>query len=483
MKKFCCNLCGYIYECEELPLDFVCPVCGVDYSNFNIYMENKVDKKVKISVNNPSIYRVNEKCINCGQCKDTCENKVGIKYDFDKSQEVICINCGQCILGCPAGALVPKYNYKEVDSIINNNEKTVIAITAPAVRVSLGEEFGLDSGAFVEGKMVSSLKMLGFDYVFDVTFGADMTIMEEVSELIERVNNNGKLPIFTSCCPSWVKYAEIFHPELVSNLSTTKSPIAIHSMLIKKYFSKLKGIDENDIVIVAITPCTAKKMEASREELYGTDFVLTTSELAIYIREKDIDFNNLVDSKFDEFMGKGSGGGVIFGNSGGVMESAVRTLNYFVTGEKISNEKLENLKQLHGQEDFKETSIEIGNKIYNLAVVCSMPALENFLINMKHSSKQYHFVEVMNCPGGCIGGGGQPLKSIAKLHEIRNKRIESLYNDDASLNVKSSFENPDVKKVYSEYLDWPLSEKSEELLHTRYFDKSNLLNKEIINVK
>lgn len=483
MKKFCCNLCGYIYECEELPLDFVCPVCGVDYSNFNIYMENKVDKKVKISVNNPSIYRVNEKCINCGQCKDTCENKVGIKYDFDKSQEVICINCGQCILGCPAGALVPKYNYKEVDSIINNNEKTVIAITAPAIRVSLGEEFGLDSGAFVEGKMVSALKDLGFNYVFDVTFGADMTIMEEVSELIDRVNNNGKLPMFTSCCPSWVKYVEIFHPELISNLSTTKSPIAIHSMLIKKYFSKLRGIDENDIVIVAITPCTAKKMEASREELYGTDFVLTTSELAIYIREKDIDFNNLVDSKFDEFMGKGSGGGVIFGNSGGVMESAVRTLNYFVTGEKISNEKLEVLKQLHGQDDFKEASIEIGNKIYNLAVVYSMPALENFLINMKHSFKQYHFVEVMNCPGGCIGGGGQPLKSIAKLHEIRNKRIESLYNDDASLNVKSSFENPDVKRVYSEYLDWPLSEKSEELLHTRYFDKSNLLNKEIINVK
>lgn len=483
MKRYRCKLCNYIYEGDELPLNFVCPVCGVDYSNFEVYVENKIDKRVKISDNNPAIYRINEKCINCGQCKDICENKVGIKHDYDKSSEVICINCGQCVLGCPAGALVPKYNYKEVDEIIKSKKKVTIAITAPAVRVSLGEEFGLNSGTFVEGKMVSALKELGFDFVFDVTFGADMTIMEEVNELLNRFNNGGTLPMFTSCCPSWVKYAEIFHPEILPNLSTTKSPISIHSTLIKKYFAKLKNINEEDIVVVAITPCTAKKMEATREELKGTDYVLTTSELAIYIREKEIDFNTLNDKNFDELMSKGSGGGLIFGNSGGVMESAMRALNYFVTGEKIDDLKLETLKKLRGQENFKETTVEIGNKLFNVAVVYSMPALEEFLNNIKHSNKQYHFVEVMSCPGGCIGGGGQPLKAIAKLNEIRDERIKSLYKDEEKLNIRSCFENPDVKKVYSEYLGKPLSEKSEKLLHTKYYDKSNLLNKETVEVK
>lgn len=483
MNKYRCKLCGYIHEVESLPLTFVCPVCGVNVSQFEYYEENTIDKRVKISEDNPAIHRINEKCINCGQCKDTCENKVGIKYDFDKTNEIICINCGQCVLGCPAGALVPKYNYKEVDKLINDDKKVVIAITAPAVRVSLGEEFGLDSGTFVEGKMVSALRKLGFKYVFDVTFGADMTIMEEASELLDRVKNNGVLPMFTSCCPSWVKYVEIFHPELINNLSSTKSPIAIHSTLIKKYFSRVNGIKESDIVVVAITPCTAKKMEASRPELRDTDFVITTSELAIYLREKDIDFSNLNDSHFDKIMEKGSGGGVIFGNSGGVMESAIRTLNYFATGEKISQEILDKLKTLHGQEDFKEVSIRVGGNVYNLAVIYSMPSLERFLKNMKNNDKTYHFVEVMNCPGGCIGGGGQPLKAISKLEEIRDKRIESLYKNDESMSVKASYENEDVQKLYDEYLIKPLSDKSEELLHTKYENKNHLVCEETVNNK
>lgn len=481
MKKFLCKLCGYVHECESLEINYVCPVCGVNASQFEeLTDEKEVNNRVKISETNPAIIRINEKCINCGQCKSICENQVGIKYDVNLCKEPICINCGQCIMGCPAGALIPKYNYKEVDDIITKNNKVVIAFTSPSVRVALGEEFSLPFGSFVEGKLVSALRGLGFNYVFDTTFGADITIVEEVNELVNRIKNNGVLPMFTSCCPSWIKYVEIYHPELIQNISSCKSPISMQSILIKEFISNIKGIRKDDIVTVAITPCTAKKMEVKREELSGTDYVITTSELANYLREKNIKFNDLPSSEYDTLMSRGSGSGLIFGNSGGVMEAALRTLNFVLTGENIDNKKLANLN-IRGQVDIKEGTIKINNMDINIAVIYGMPALERFLKNMRETDKTYHFVEVMNCPGGCIGGGGQPLKAIGRLKEAREERIKALYESDIKSDIKYSHDNKDVQKVYNEFLGEIGGEKAHKMLHTEYTDKSSRLKIKVEN--
>ena len=275
--KFRCKICGYEIEASSLDANYKCPRCGLDARYFEEIIEStEDDKKIPIEKDNPAIARIIEKCINCGRCKDICENLVGIKYDIKKSKSPVCINCGQCILNCPVGALVPKYQYKKVLDYINDTEKIVIVSTSPAVRVALGEEFGMESGTFVEGKMIASLRELGFDYVLDTTFGADLTIMEEASELIERLKEGKKLPQFTSCCPAWVKYMEIYHPNLLPHLSTTKSPIGMQGAIIKTYFCEMMGLDKENVISVALTPCTAKKYEISREELTenGVDFVI-----------------------------------------------------------------------------------------------------------------------------------------------------------------------------------------------------------------
>ncbi len=504
MAKYICAKCGYIVETDKLSDDYVCPMCesvknefklvtndifdqddldsvidsvveeALDIKTSKIVNDTVEDKKVRISQYNPAIVRIPEKCINCGQCKKTCEKVVNLSYDLNVCKNPICLGCGQCILNCPTGAIVPRYCYKEVKEIINTNEKVVVAMIAPAVRVSMGENFGMEPGDNTEGKLVTALKKIGFDYVFDTAFGADLTIMEEVAEFAARLTNKGPMPQFTSCCPAWVKYAEVYHPELLDNLSTCKSPIGMQCAIIKEYFSKEKNIDPSKIVTVAITPCTSKKMEA-REYTINIDYVMTASEFSILLKEEDIKLNNLNDSEYDKLLGEGSGGGVIFGNSGGVTESVIRTLYRIMTKTNLKKDQLV-FSDLRGFNGIKEATIEIHNYKLKVAVVQQLENLEELLKDDRY--KKYHFIEVMNCKGGCIGGGGQPLCQITQLDKIREQRAKGLYNIDSKRAVRFAHDNKELKILYKNYLRKPLSEESFKLLHTSYSDKSYLLRGE-----
>ena len=428
---------------------------------------------VEVDENNPSIVRDASKCVYCGMCKKTCKVPV-------------CINCGQCANFCPPEAITEKKDFNRIREIIKNTDKIVIFNTAPAVRVALGEEFAGKEGEYVEGKMVTAIRKLGADYVFDVTFGADLTIVEEAAELVHRIKNGGVLPQFTSCCPSWVKFVEMYYPEFRKNLSTAKSPISMQSAIIKTYFAKLKNIDPTNIITVAVAPCTGKKYEVKREELsdaskfnktehfQDTDYVITTRELAEWIKEENIDFYALEESNFDDVMGKGTGAGVIFGNTGGVMEAALRTAYYYITGENLPNDKLE-FHEVRGMEAVKEASIDINGLEVKVAIAHGIDNARALLEKIKAGEVTYHFVEVMNCVGGCISGGGQPKITLLKLKETRLKRIASLYSEDERLTKRLSHENPEIKELYENFLTEPLGEISEQLLHTEYFDKSNLL--------
>lgn len=456
MNKFRCKNC----KCLISELDPVlCPNCG----SKDCFEECKM---IPISEDNLGVCRINKKCINCGLCKKVCLENIGNSNDDGKK----CINCGQCIINCPMGAIVPKYDYKKVKVEIDNPQKIVVALISPAVRASLGEEFGMEVGTNVEQKIVTSLKKIGFNYVFDTTFGADLTVMEEASELLERIRTKGRLPQFTSCCSSWVKYLEIFHPELLPNLSSCKSPISMQNAMIKTYFAKENNLDSTNIVTVAITPCTSKKVEIKRAELLYGDYVLTTSELALFLREENIDFKNLIDTNFDPIFSHGSGAGVIFGNSGGVTEAVIRTLYYFLTGNNLSDKYL-NYSPVRGFNNLKETIVKINNFEIRVLVIFGLNNFEKVIDKIGN----YHFIEVMNCKGGCIGGGGQPLIPIAKQEEIYKKRIQCLYNCDIIDNVRSSYQNPDIRQIYQKYLGRPLSKISMELLHTTFSDKSSLL--------
>lgn len=504
MNKYKCKKCGYIVESNELQNDYICPICGGTSDDFiqinndlisndieaivnsvvesseelkdeKIINDNTENKKVTISDYNPAIMRINEKCINCGQCKKTCENIQNISYDLNVCKEPICVGCGQCILNCPSGALVPKYIYRDVKEIIDANDKVVIALTSPAVRVSMGDFFNQEYGTNVEGKLVSALKKVGFDYVFDTAFGADLTILEEVTELMDRIANKRTMPQFTSCCPAWVKYAEIYHPELIDNISTCKSPIGMECSIIKTYFAEKKGLDPSKIITVAITPCTAKKMEA-KEYVANIDYVITANELTLLLKEEDIDISFLTDSEYDSILKESSGAGVMFGNTGGVMEASMRTLYKMFTGQKPKDDFLE-LKTLRGLEGIKYDSIKINGKTIRVAVVNGIANLNELLKEDKY--KKFHYIEVMNCNGGCIGGGGQPLCPIQRLDEVREKRLSSLYNIEKTRNRRSSYENEDIRKLYKEYLKNPYSDKCKELLHTSFSNKSGLLSKNI----
>lgn len=450
------------------------------------------DIRVPIEDDNPSIALDPDKCIKCKLCIKICKDFIGVygNFDLEKTNDIaICVHCGQCANVCPVNSITEKYEYQDVEKHIQDKDKIVIVSTAPAVRVALGEAFDMPDGEFVEGKMISLLKKLGADYVLDVNFGADITIAEEAAELVKKLQNKDSiLPQFTSCCPSWVKYAETYHPEILPNLSTAKSPIGMQSATIKTYFAKKMNIDPKKIINVTITPCSAKKFEIRRDEMNAaakyyniegirdTDYIVTTRELAIWAKEKNIDFSSLTDSNFDKFMGEASGGGVIFGNTGGVMQSALRTAYHYITNEPVP-ESLFELKPVRGLEEMKEATVNINGMDINVGVIYGTANATKMIERIKSGEKQYHFIEVMACPGGCIGGGGQPKKKIPKRDAALQKRIDSLYKRDNELKIRSSYENEEIKMLYNEFYEKPLSKLSEKMLHTSFVDRSYDLGK------
>ena len=450
-----------------------------------------LDVRVPIEPDNPSIVRDEDKCIKCGMCKNVCTQDIGVHGTYTLEQtggEAVCIHCGQCANVCPPDSITERYEYPEIREAVKNPDRIVIVSTSPSVRAALGEEFGMADGTFVEGKMVALLRALGVSYVLDTNFAADLTIVEEASELIERVTKGtAPLPQFTSCCPAWIKFTEMYYPELIPNLSTAKSPIGMQGPTIKTYFAKKMNLDPTKIVNVALTPCTAKKYEIRRPEMhdagnyYGDpdmrdmDFVLTTRELALWAKEEGIDFASLPDSAYDNLMGEASGAGVIFGNTGGVMEAALRTAYEYITGEKAPAQ-LYDLQPVRGYEGIREATVTIGELDVNVAVVYGTANARKMIERMKQGKKQYHFIEVMTCPGGCIGGGGQPKDLMKNADEVRKARIDSLYKKDAEMTLRKSHENPSIKRIYEEFYGKPLSEMAEKMLHTMYEDKSNILN-------
>lgn len=446
--------------------------------------------RVPIEADNPSIVRNESLCIKCGQCSNVCTSPVGVLGTYALEQtgdRAICIHCGQCANVCPVGSITEVYEYPEVKAAVQDKDKIVIVSTSPSVRVALGEEFGLPKGAFVQGKMVALLRALGVDYVLDTNFAADLTIVEEASELLARIKGetDKPLPQFTSCCPAWVKFAETYYSELLPHVSTAKSPIGMHGPTIKTYFAQKMGIDPRKIVNVALTPCTAKKFEIRREEMNAAgqklgiaelrdmDNVITTRELALWAKEAGIDFTSLEDSDFDKFMGEASGAGVIFGNTGGVMEAALRTAYAYLTGEQPPKEILK-LEPVRGYDGLREASVEIAGRVINVAVV---HGTENVRKLIAGGIEKYHFIEVMTCPGGCIGGGGQPKDFAYDADAARKARIEGLYERDAEMELHLSHENKEIQQLYQEFYDTPLSDMAEAMLHTAYQDRSADLTK------
>lgn len=418
--------------------------------------------KVFIDKENPSLQRINERCIDCGTCLNTCKKNNAIK-DED------CICCGQCILTCPMGALVPRYTYKEVFANIQDEEKITVVSIAPSVRVAIGDEFGFAPGEFLERKLVGVLKALGFDYVFDVTFGADLTIIEEATELITRLKAKNNLPMFTSCCPSWVFNMEKYHSNDLHLLSTCKSPIGMQGAVIKHCFAKMKNLNPKDIVTVTIAPCTAKKAEIQNDP--NNDYVLTTSELAMLIREKEISFSDVLEADFDEGLGKGTGAGVLFGTSGGVMEAALRTA-YYLLNKKSAPLELLHLESVRGNLPIKEAVVDLGITKIKVAAIYGIANINK----MYEQLKDYDFVEVMTCPNGCVGGGGQTILPTQKQKEYIEKRSNSLQKDDAISKKRCSYENEEIQKLYQEYLKNPFSEEAKKILHRTYENKSSYLN-------
>lgn len=444
---------------------------GLDNSRF----EPRTNYKPDLGA---AVIRDNNKCINCGKCVKVCSEIQRIHaIDFASRghnehvsprnemplSSVACIRCGQCILNCPVGAISERSHLEEVQAALADKSKVVIVQVAPAIRATLGELFDMPAGTLVTGKTVAALRRCGFAKVFDVNLGADITIMEESAEFLRRVKNGGPFPMITTCCPGWILMMEFFHHELMPNMSTCKSPHEMLGMLIKTYYAKKEKINPKKIVVVSIMPCTAKKFESTRKELKtSVDYVLTTRELGRLIKRKKIDFASLPDEDFDPALGISTGAGAIFGASGGVMEAALRTAYEKATGKSVT--KLE-FDQIRGMQGIKEGSIIINGAEIKFACAHGGANIEKLLEN----KKKYHFIEMMACPGGCIGGGGQPIYADPSTLQ---KRAEAIYKQDALLPIRKSHENPIVKKIYEEYLGEPLSEKSEKLLHTTYTKRS-----------
>ncbi|KAB3534881.1 ferredoxin [Alkaliphilus pronyensis] len=447
---------------------------------------DKVVDLLPIDQSNFSIVRDQTKCIKCGRCIEVCNDVqgVGAIYNVNRScdmkiapayekglSEVPCVYCGQCINVCPVGAIYEKEDTKEVWRALEDPNKHVVVQIAPAVRVVLGEEFGMETGSIVTGKIVSFLKRIGFDKVFDTNFTADLTIIEEGNELLHRIKSGGKLPMLTSCSPGWIRYIEFFYPELLQHLSTCKSPQQMFGALVKSYYAEKMGLKPEDIVVVSIMPCTAKKTEAKREEMhlndyYDVDIVITTRELAKMVRESRIQLRELEEEDFDVPLGLSTGAAAVFGATGGVMEAALRTVYEVVTGDELDKIDFKNLRGIAG---FKEATIPVGDLDVNVAVANGLKNAKILLDLIKEGKANYHFIEIMCCPGGCIGGGGQPIPAT---NSIKEKRIEAIYQVDLQSELRKSHQNPAIKELYEEFLIEPLGEKSHKLLHTHYIDRS-----------
>ena len=450
------------------------------------------DKSEYVDDRSKSIVIDRTKCVLCGRCQASCKTKAGTEVikigNFDGTRMVAptdnkcfddtnCLLCGQCVAACPVAALQEKSHIDRVQEALADPEKHVIVAMAPSIRSAMGELFKMGYGVDVTGKLYTALRELGFDKVFDINFGADMTIMEEATELIQRIEKGGPFPMFTSCCPGWVRQVENYYPEFIDNLSTAKSPQQIFGTATKTYYSEISDIDPAKIFTVTVMPCTAKKHEADRPEmeiegLRQIDAVITTRELAKMIKDKKIDFANLEDGVQDPAMGEYTGAGVIFGATGGVMEAALRTAKDFV--EKKDLEDIE-YTQVRGLEGIKESTINIGGEDYNIAVVNGSENFFEFINSGKLDSKQYHFIEVMSCPGGCVDGGGQPHVSAADRDKINIKAVRAsvLYNQDKHFVKRKSHENAALLKMYETYIGEPGKGKAHELLHFKYKKKEN----------
>ena len=438
----------------------------------------------------PSIVRDASKCIMCKRCVATCKNIQGISAidvagrgygshistENEKSlNDVNCTFCGQCIEACPVGALKEKDETKTVFRKLRDKDTVVVVQTAPAVRVALGEEFGMPIGTNVTGKMVTALKRLGFDRVFDTNTGADVTIMEEATEFIHRLNGEGPLPLITSCSPGWIKYIEMNYPENLPHLSSCKSPQEMFGALIKSYFAEKENIDPKKIFNVAVMPCIAKKFEKTREELsrdgmQDVDAVITTRELARMIKQANIDFTTLEDSEFDNPMGSATGAAAIFGTTGGVMEAALRTAQDTLTGKDLDAIDFELVR---GEEGIKRGTVNVNGTDVKVVVASGLKNAKVIMDEIKEGKADYHFVEIMACPGGCVMGGGQPIKSskVRSEYDVRALRAGALYTIDEKSVIRKSHENPVVKKIYEDYLEKPGSHKAHELLHTTYVER------------
>lgn len=477
-----CLTCTRSGNCELQSL-------AVKFNVLNVEFTGEMSKH-KIDDLSPSIVRDFNKCILCRRCVAVCKNiqQIGaidcINRGFDSCistvddkslNDVNCTFCGQCIQACPTGALHEKESINDLWIKLKDPETYVIAQTAPAVRVALGEEFQMDIGTNVTGKMVASLKRLGFDKVFDTNVGADFTIMEEAHEFLERLKEKDNMPMITSCCPSWIKFIEMNYPDLLQHLSSCKSPHQMLGSLLKTYFAKKENIDPSKIYVVSIMPCVAKKYERQRPELknnglYDVDNVITTRELARMIKQANIDFEKIEDQEYDMPLGETTGAGAIFGVTGGVMEAALRTAQDKLNGEDV--EKFEFI-EVRGEKGIKEANITINGRNLHVAVVSGLSNAKKILEKLKLGKSSYDFIEVMACPGGCIMGGGQPIKNskVRAKMDIAKLRGKALYSIDEKSKIRKSHENPIVKKVYEEFLEEPGSYRAHKLLHTTYSKK------------
>lgn len=476
-----CNSCSRSTACE---LQSLAQELKCDEHNFD-GIKNHYEEDVT-----PYLVRDNSKCILCRRCVAACQNlqkvdviganergfKTNIGCAYEKSLgDVPCVACGQCINVCPTGALREKDDVDRVVAAINDPSKHVVVATAPAVRVALGEEFGFPIGTNVEGKMITALKMLGFDKVFDVNFAADLTIMEEGTELLGRFKNGGTLPMITSCSPGWINYIEQYYPEYLAHLSTCKSPQNMFGAILKSYYAQKNNIDPKNIVFVSVMPCVAKKVEVKRPQLEvdgirDCDISITTRELARFIKRSGLLFNCLSEGSFDDLMGEGSGAGLIFGATGGVMEAALRTVKEIVEGKEL--DKIE-FEAVRGTEGVKRATVNIGGTDVKVAIAHGIKNADVIMQEIKNGTADYHFVEVMCCPGGCVTGGGQPIQTADVLNNIDLKaaRAKAIYDTDKSFKLRKSHENQEVKDLYKNFLGEPNGHRAHHLLHTNYTDR------------